>query len=98
MKPSAYLINTARGDIVHEAALVDALSAGKIKGAGLDVYEFEPEITAELIDMENVVLLPHIGSATWEARDRMSAMAADNVIAVLEGRKPPNPVPEMADP
>lgn len=98
MKPSAYFINTARGDIVHEAALVDALSAGKIKGAGLDVYEFEPKVTGGLMDLENVVLLPHIGSATREARDRMSAMAADNVIAALEGGNPPNLVPEMADP
>jgi glyoxylate reductase len=76
---------------------VDALSTGKIKGARLDVYEFEPKVTKGLLDMENVVLLPHIGSATHEARDRMSAMAADNVIAALEGRRPPNLVPEMAD-
>ncbi len=97
MKPGAYLINAARGEIVHEAALAEALASGKIKGAGLDVYEFEPKITEALLDMKNVVLLPHIGSATREARDRMSAMAADNVIAALEGRKPPNLVPEMAD-
>jgi glyoxylate reductase len=94
MKAGSYLINTARGDIVHEAALVDALSAGRIKGAGLDVYEFEPKVTRGLLDLENVVLLPHIGSATHEARDRMSAMAADNVIAALTGRTPPNRVPE----
>ncbi len=98
MKPGAYLINTARGEIVHEASLVQALQSGRLKGAGLDVYEFEPKVTAGLTEMESVVLLPHIGSATWEARDRMSAMAADNVIAALEGRKPPNLVPEMADP
>ncbi len=97
MKPGAYLINTARGDIVHEAALADALAAGKIKGAGLDVYEFEPKVTRGLPDLENVVLLPHIGSATHEARDRMSAMAADNVIAALTGRTPPNLVPEMTE-
>ena len=96
MKAGSYLINTARGDIVHEAALADALSAGGIKGAGLDVYEFEPKVTKGLLDLENVVLLPHIGSATHEARDRMSAMAADNVIAALTGRTPPNRVPEMA--
>ncbi len=97
MKPGAYLINTARGDIVHEAALVDALSAGRLKGAGLDVYEFEPEVTKGLLDLENVVLLPHIGSATYEARNRMAAMAADNVMAALDGRSPPNLVPEMTD-
>ena len=96
MKPGAYLINTARGDLVDESALVEALDSGRIKGAGLDVYEREPEITAALFRFDNVVLLPHIGSATVEARDKMAVMAARNVRAVLEGLPPENPVPELA--
>lgn len=95
MKEGVYIVNTARGDIIHEAALVDALQSGKVAGAGLDVYEFEPEITAALMTMENVVLLPHIGSASHEARNGMCETAARNVIAVLEGKKPPNPIPEL---
>jgi len=87
MRDGVYLINTARGEIVDEAALVKALERGKVKGAGLDVYEFEPEISSGLFEMENVVLLPHIGSATIEARNRMSETAARNVIAVLEGEQ-----------
>ncbi len=97
MKDGAYVVNAARGEIIHEQALVDALKAGKVKGAGLDVYEFEPRIHPELPPMENVVLLPHIGSATFEARDRMSSTAARNVIDALEGRRPPNLLPELAD-
>lgn len=97
MKEGVYLINAARGEIVKESALVDALKSGKVKGAGLDVYEFEPDFSNELVSMENVILLPHIGSATLETRNKMSEMAAQNVIASLEGRRPPNLVPELAD-
>ncbi len=97
MREGIYLINTARGEIVDEAALVKALKRGKVKGAGLDVYEFEPDISPGLFDMENAVLLPHIGSATKEARNRMSETAARNVIAALEGEQPPDLIPELAD-
>jgi glyoxylate reductase len=78
---------------MDEKALVHALKAGKIKGAGLDVYEFEPEISQELMGMSNVVLLPHIGSATKETRSRMSELVAKNVIAALEGTVPDNLIP-----
>lgn len=97
MKTGSYLVNTGRGPVVDEAALVQALQSGKLKGAGLDVYEFEPSVQRELIPMENVVLLPHIGSATVEARSKMSLMAANNVIEALEGKKPTNLIPELAD-
>jgi len=97
MKTGSYLINTSRGEVVDEKALVEALKAGKIKGAGLDVYEFEPEVAHELLTMRNVVLLPHIGSATKETRNRMSEMVARNVIAALEGEKPKNLVTELED-
>jgi glyoxylate reductase len=97
MKEGAYLINTSRGEIVKESALIEALKSGKIKGAGLDVYESEPEFSHELAAMDNVVLLPHIGSATHETRTKMSEMVAENVIAALKGRRPPNLVPELED-
>jgi glyoxylate reductase len=90
MKPSAYLINTARGPVVDEGALVDALRRGQIRGAGLDVYEREPELTPGLADLANVVLLPHVGSATIETRTRMAQMAAENLLAGLRGDQPPN--------
>ncbi|MFP4548427.1 MAG: 2-hydroxyacid dehydrogenase [Fidelibacterota bacterium] len=90
MKKSAFLINTGRGPIVNEQALVNSLQAGKIAGAGLDVYEAEPDIHWELIKMKNTVLLPHIGSATTETRRKMSEMVADNIIAALSGKKPKN--------
>lgn len=88
MKPTAYLINAARGPIVHEAALAEALKNKAIEGAALDVYEFEPEITEELKTLDNVVLTPHIGNATIETRDTMALMAVDNIIEVLNGRPP----------
>jgi glyoxylate reductase len=90
MKPSAYLINTARGPVVDEPALVEALKAGRIAGAGLDVYEDEPRMAGGLADCTNAVLLPHLGSATIATRAAMSRMAAENAIAALEGRRPPN--------
>lgn len=95
MKSGVYLINTSRGEVVDESALVRALQSGKVKGAGLDVYEFEPEVSKDLISMGNVVLLPHIGSGTIETRTRMSEMVAKNVIAALEGEIPENLIPEM---
>jgi len=90
MKPTAYLINTARGPVVDETALVQALQEGRIAGAGLDVYENEPDLTPGLAELENTVLLPHIGSATIETRTRMAELAAENLLAGLRGRKPPN--------
>ncbi len=92
MKATAILINTARGPIVDEAALVAALRAGRLAGAGFDVYENEPRLTPGLADLPNVVLLPHLGSAATATRQRMSQMVAENVLAVLEEREPPNPV------
>lgn len=88
MKKSAILINTARGPIVDEKALVKALKEGWIWGAGLDVYEREPEFEKELAELENVVMLPHIGSATEEARTGMSVLCAENIIDYFEGRIP----------
>lgn len=92
MPRHALLINISRGDVVDEAALVAALEAGGIAGAGLDVYEFEPRVPEALRRMENVTLLPHLGTATLEVREAMGRMALDNVIAVAESRAPPNPV------
>jgi glyoxylate reductase len=92
MKPTAVLINTSRGPVVDEAALVEALRAGTIAAAGLDVFEKEPALTPGLTEAPNVVLLPHIGSATVGTRTKMATMAATNLVAVLEGRRPPNGV------
>ncbi len=88
MKPSAVLINTARGPVVDEAALVEALAGGRLFAAGLDVYEHEPALSSGLAQLENVVLLPHIGSATHETRDEMGRMCARAVVDVLSGRDP----------
>jgi len=90
MKSSAYLINTARGKCIDERALVRALKEGWIRGAALDVFENEPEITPELKELKNVVITPHIGSASYETRSRMAVMVAENVLAALEGKMPPN--------
>ena len=96
MKPTAYLFNTARGSVVDEKALVAALQKKQIAGAGLDVFENEPHIAPELLNLENVVLLPHIGSASVETRTRMAVMAAENLVAALRGEVPPNCVnPEV---
>jgi glyoxylate reductase len=90
MKSDAFLINTARGAVVDEQALVEALKQRRIGGAGLDVYENEPRLTPGLECLDNVVLLPHVGSATVETRRRMAAMAVDNLLAGMQGRIPPN--------
>jgi lactate dehydrogenase-like 2-hydroxyacid dehydrogenase len=85
MRRDAFLINTARGDVVDEAALVDALAAGRLAGAGLDVYEKEPQVTPALLTMENVVLLPHLGSATRETRVAMGRRALENLRLFFSG-------------
>jgi hydroxypyruvate reductase len=92
--PQGYLINVARGSVVDEAALVDALTQGVIAGAGLDVFEREPSVPEALWQMDQVVLTPHIGSATHETRRAMAALACDNLHAHLQGRPMPAPVPE----
>jgi len=92
MKPNCIFINTARGAVVDQRALIYALQSRQIAGAGLDVFENEPDVPPELIDMPNVTLLPHIGSATIETRAAMSDMAADAVISVFDGAVPPNNV------
>lgn len=92
MRRGAILINTARGALVDEAALVDALRSGHLGAAGFDVYEHEPRLSPGLAELENVVLLPHLGSATVATRQRMSQMTAENVVAVLGGAEPLNPV------
>ncbi len=90
MKPSAYLVNTSRGLVVDEAALVAALKRGSIKGAAIDVFENEPAIAEGLTSLPNVIVTPHIASATEGTRSKMSEIAAANIIAVLEGQTPPN--------
>jgi glyoxylate reductase len=92
MRPSAILVNTARGPLVDEAALVAALRERRIAAAGLDVFEREPELEAGLTDLDNVVLLPHLGSATAEARGAMVELACRNIVAVLAGKSPVTPV------
>lgn len=90
MKATAYLINTSRGAVIDEDALATALQEGAIRGAGLDVFEFEPEINNTLKNLENVVLTPHIASASVETRDAMSSLAAENIITFFKGEKPPH--------
>jgi glyoxylate reductase len=94
MKKGSYLINTARGPVVEEHALVDALRQGHLAGAALDVFENEPNINPELIGMENVILTPHIASGTWEVREKMGEQAVRAVLDVLRGKKPENLVNE----
>ena len=96
MKPTAILINASRGPVIDEKALVAALKKGTIAAAGLDVFEKEPKLTPGLTKLDNVVLLPHIGSATEDTRNQMAVVAARNAIAMLKGKKPPNLVnPEV---
>ncbi len=96
MKKTAFIVNTARGPIIDEKALVRALKGKRIAGAGLDVFEFEPNVSAELKTMKNVVLNPHLGSATVEVREEMANIVVDNIEALLAGRTPPGCVnPEV---
>jgi glyoxylate reductase len=99
MKKTAFLINASRGPVVDEKALVEALRSGSIAGAGLDVFEKEPKVSPELLQMDNVLLVPHIGSATLETREKMSLTAVSNILAVLRGEIPPNLLnPEIYEP
>lgn len=90
MKKTAYLVNTSRGPVIDEAALVRALAEKRIAGAGLDVYEHEPAVDPELVAMPNVVLTPHLGSAVYELREGMAHVVVDNLIALIDGKRPPN--------
>jgi glyoxylate reductase len=99
MKPSAFIINTARGAVIDEAALVRALKTKKIAGAGLDVFETEPKVPPALLKMKNVVLTPHLGSAVMEVRDLMANTVVENIQALIDGRMPPNCVnPQVLKP
>jgi glyoxylate reductase len=89
MKPTAVIVNTSRGPVIDEAALAAALAGGELFAAGLDVFEKEPEVHPDLLAQPNAVVIPHLGSATVETRDAMGMLAAENLIAGLEGRKPP---------
>ena len=96
MKQTAFLINTARGKIVDEKALVKALAKKTIAGAGLDVFEHEPKVPRALTKMANVALTPHLGSGVRDVRERMANIVVDNILAILDGRRPPNLVnPEV---
>jgi glyoxylate reductase len=96
MKKTAYLVNASRGPVVDEAALVHALTEGWIAGAGIDVFEEEPKVHPGLLGLSNVVLAPHIASASYDTRLKMAELAIENCLAVIEGRTPPTPVnPEV---
>ena len=97
MKRGALLVNTARGAIVDEAALAEALASGHLGGAGLDVFEDEPHVPAALLEAPNAVVLPHVGSATWTARRAMASLAFDDVARVLRGERPLHPVNDPSD-
>ena len=92
MKPTGIFVNVSRGDVVDEAGLVRVLKEGRIASAGLDVYEFEPDVPEDLRNMEHVVLLPHFGTSVLEVREEMGAMALDNIDALFDGASPPNQV------
>jgi lactate dehydrogenase-like 2-hydroxyacid dehydrogenase len=92
MKPSAFIINTARGEVIDEEALIEALKHNRIAGAGLDVYEREPDVPNDMIALNNVVLLPHLGSATTETRVEMGMRVARNLDAFFDGKEPPDRV------
>jgi glyoxylate reductase len=94
MKRGVLIVNTARGPVINEQHLVDALRNGQVGGAGLDVFDAEPNVNPELISMENVILTPHIASATWEARDKMCEMAVNAILETLTDKKPGNIVNE----
>ena len=98
MKPTAVLVNTSRGPVIDEEALADALASGGIFAAGLDVFEREPDVHQRLLDAENAVVIPHLGSATVETRAAMGMLAVDNVLAALEGREPPTLIDRSAWP
>jgi len=89
MKPTAVIVNTSRGRVVDEGALADALESGEIFAAGLDVFENEPEVNPRLLDLENVVVIPHLGSATIDTRNAMGELAVENVFAAFDGKRPP---------
>jgi glyoxylate reductase len=89
MKPTAVIVNTSRGPVINEAALAEALAGGELFAAGLDVFEKEPEVHERLLDIDNAVVIPHLGSATVETRDAMGMLAVENLTAALEGRRPP---------
>ena len=96
MKPTAFLINTSRGPVVDELALAAALARGEIAGAALDVFDKEPAVTPALRELNNVVVTPHLGSAVPETREALANAVADNLLALIEGRRPPNIVnPEV---
>ena len=97
MKPTAYFIHTARGKVVDDKALVEVLKEGKIAGAALDVYENEPALTEGMTQLENLMLLPHIGSTSHETRDRMADLVADNVLDALKGKTPRCLVPSWKE-
>ena len=92
LRPDAFVINTARGEVIDEAALADMLAAGQLAGAGLDVYEYEPAINAKLLKLPNVVLLPHMGSATFEGRVAMGEKVIVNIKMWMDGHRPPDRV------